>query len=140
MKIQLPPKRFQDPEDPIYDSVRTKSWFPKLAIRRKQIPMLAGALNDHKNVRRTQKEAAEAWGVDERELRDYESFVMGRNRPYTSTDQQILNDAYTIYCTNGGDIAIRACISRVSWYYGRDPRAVTELWEVDPTFFPTGYL
>jgi hypothetical protein len=142
--IPLPPKRFQDPADPVYDPIRHKPWFGKLLKRRAKLPLLEQALKRLGDC--SQKQAAEEFGLDERELRDYlhwaEGVVEGIpmvapciGRKY----QAVLDDANSMYQHNNGYAHIRFYIELWAPLWGMKPRHVTELWEVDPTFLPLGY-
>lgn len=148
--IPLPPKRFQSTEDPKYDPIRHRPWFEKLRTRRKKLHLLRCALHDMSNeaIGLTQKEAAFHWGVDERELRDYEDFIDGSSKlasrewkypGFGRIAQHALDSAYTAYCEHNAIRHIRSFIEDAAPLYGLNPRHVTELWETDPTFWPTGY-
>ncbi len=139
--IILPPKRFEDDSDPRFDSVRHKGWFPALRERREKLPLLREAKSYYDgNSDVSQMECAAMFSVDERELRDYCSFVNKSFGKPSSTFQHILDRAYEIYCLNKGDISLRACLDRVAGFYGKNPRHVMEDFEVNPTFLPTGYV
>ncbi len=141
MKIPLPPKRFEDDSDPRWDSVRHKSWFPALAERRAKIPLLREAKSYYDgDSSMSQMECAATFSVDERELRDYCSFINNSCGKPDRTFQRILDDAYEIYCLNKGDIGLRFCIDRVAGFYGKNPRHVMEEFEVNPRFLPTDYV
>lgn len=138
-RIGLPPKRFDDPWDPRFDNVRGKFWFRKLEVRRKQLPFLKEALAamHDPSIPITQKDAAKAFGVDERELRDYENFVNGKSKPPDKTFQKVLDDAYLEYCASKAGNDISFFIHRMAKLYGANGRAVNERWEVDPSFLPS---
>lgn len=138
-QVTLPPKRFQKPHDPKYDSIRHYPWFHKLARRRAQITMLEQAHKDFKDGKLTQLEVAAAWGIDARELRDYIFFVEGGKKLVASSDQHVLDFAYSSYCDNPNH-GIRYWIKVYANMGGFKSRPIIELWEVDPTFYPTGYI
>ncbi len=139
MKLQTPPKRFEDPFDPKFDPIRHLPWFHKLEARRKQIPALKQALAAIHDPRQPmlQKDAATAFGVDERELRDYEDFVNGVSKPHDLKFQKVLDDAYWEYCAGGGAHNLAWCIDRMGKLYGVNPRHVNERFETDPNFLPS---
>lgn len=138
MKKILPPKRFEDPSDPKFDSIRHEDWFPKLLKRREKIPALRNAVREMAEDDRSQVDVAVLCGVDPREMRDYIRFHF---KPYefpkpTVEQEEAIMRAYELYCT-----------SSASWNHclmsalplRRDTRALLEKWEVDPSFFPNGY-
>lgn len=139
----LPPKRYESDSDPKYDSIRFAPWFHKLAERREKIPDLEGARLRWRSLQSkmvgAQKAAAEACNVDERELRDYIAFYDGEVK-HDRTDQQILNEAYAIYCHHKGKIMLKACLDQIAPLYGRSSRQVFESYDTDRTFYPTGYV
>jgi hypothetical protein len=140
--IPLPPKRFQNPADPVYDPIRHKPWFGKLLKRRAKLPLLEQALLAWM-VGGSQKQAAEEFGLDERELRDYRNWIeRAQLVPICAskkTFQHILEAAHATYQNTGGSRHLRTYIEVHASRWGLTPRHVTELWEVDPTFFPLGY-
>ncbi len=93
----------------------------------------------------SQKEAAEQYGVDERELRDYEFFEAGiplKNRVSglkIPTYQHILDAAYEAYCQHSAIRHIRSFIEDMAPLYGVPARPIIELWEVCPDFYPSSY-
>lgn len=142
--IVLPPKRFQDPSSPCYDPIRHLKWFGKLSVRRDQITMLRCALRDYDDTRLdlTQKEICARWKVSEREFRDYIDFVAGfvdRRLWQSPAYQPVMDAAYASYCNHLACRHIRHFIEEVAPLYGLNKRHVTERWEVDPGFIPTGY-
>lgn len=142
MKFQLPPKRFDDPSDPKYDPIRHLSWFWKLAKRREKLKFLKQANQDMICNKKLQKDAARNFGLDERELRDYISFVNHEPRmvggSVGAAYQHASDLAYLIYCRAGGLFSFTKCLERAAPDYGIKPRHLTELWETDPTFYPQG--
>lgn len=139
MSTCLPPKRFEPCYPSIYDGIRFHSWFHRLEERRQKLPDLEAARLDMVVDGFNQVFAAEKRNVDERELRDYIRFVAGNALPVTKTEQYVLDEAYQLYCKNRGEIKLRACLDRIAPYYGLKARAVFELWETCPKFYPTGY-
>ena len=139
----LPPKRFENDNDPRYDGIRFQPWFRFLGERREKIPDLSRAMHiwrKYSGVRRdAQKAAAEECNVDERELRDYIDFFLGKDKGADKVDKHILNEAYQFYCLKGGELTLKACLDRVAPYYGRSARRVLELYETDRNFYPDGY-
>lgn len=141
MNIILPPKRFQEYNDPKFDPIRHKPWFPRLIFRRSKITFLRAALESWKKDRSKQKEACALYGVDERELRDYSAFVEGKPISCDNRNQfqSCLDEAYRDYCDGGAQHGIRHYIDILAPLYGLKARHVNELWDTDPTFYPTGY-
>ncbi len=135
--MTLPPKRFEDPYDPRFDTIAGKPWYHRLIARREQIPMLHQAALKAKET--TQKAAAEEYGVDERELRDYLGFIDSVNKRASPTFQRILDDAYQAYNQSKASSHIRFFIEQAAPRYGVNPRHVTEIWEISNSFYPSGY-
>lgn len=140
----LPPKRYEDPFHPKFDPIRWRPWFGKLIKRREKIPMLKQAMLAMGVGGLSQKDAAERYGVDERELRDYENFYCERGTmpaiDYKSKEFQcILDEAYKFYCLSGGEGHIKGFIEAIAPSYGMNPRHVYERYEIDATFLPTGH-
>lgn len=83
------------------------------------------------------------FGVDERELRDYEAFINGQARiapgGNLKTFQAILDNAYGVYCFHNGKRALTRILHEEAQPFGVNPRHVVELWEVCPKFYPTNY-
>lgn len=142
--LVLPPKRYQDAKDPVFDAIRWRGWFRKLEERRAKIPLLKQA---HKLWLQTPAlswaAAADQCGVDERELRDYRDFALGQQKSSFSDRrkqfQVILDMAYMAYDKDNGVYGIRAFLAGFAKEFGADPRHVIEMWETDPTFYPSGY-
>jgi hypothetical protein len=142
MMLVLPPKRFESSIDPKFDPIRHFPWFAKLDARRNKLPFLKAALEAWQRDGINQKQAAETFGVDERELRDYLFFRAGQPNPddgSRKTFQAVLDDAYGHYVANRGRFGLRYHIELIAPFYGLKTRHVTELWETDPVFYPTGY-
>ncbi len=139
MKLTLPPKRYEDPFDPRFDPIRHLPWFRKLEKRREKIPSLKQALAAIHDPSKpmSQKDASEAFFVDERELRDYEDFINGISKSVDVKFQKVLDDAYWEYCAGGGAHNLTWCIDRMSKLYGVNPRHVNEKFETDVTFLPS---
>lgn len=138
----LPPKRFQSVDDPCYDNIRHKKWFWKLIKRREKLPALRQAMLSQAVDGLNQKDSAEKYGVDERELRDYEIFhdpSVGRET-INPAFQRILNDSYHVYCADGAKESIVTYIERIAPFYGKKGRHVWEKFEVDPNFYPDNYV
>jgi hypothetical protein len=138
----LPPKRFQGINDAKYDLIRFRGWFRSLEKRRAQIPRLDAALDLVSNGLKTQQAAAEAYSVDERELRDYTRFKQGSpvdKGSQRATYQLVLDKAYEYYAADKAKYHIREYIKKIAKLHGLKARHVVELWEVDPTFYPSGY-
>lgn len=152
MKIILPPKRFEDDKDPKYDPIRPISWFRLLEQRRQKLGLLKCAYHDVRNLKisMTQEGAARHWNVDERELRDYEKFVEGYSRLYHSRlekfstkrkeYQAVMDEAYARYCENKASSHIGLFLAEIAPLYGIKRRYAQEIWEIDPLYWPTGYL
>ena len=148
--IVLPPKRFQDPSDVVYDPIRNRKWFGPLSKRRAQLHLLKCALRDYDDPLmgdHTQQEICAHWGVDEREFRDYRDFVDAihysmRREAWDKLDshyQAVLDLAYQGYNSHIASRSIRHFIEDHAALYGLNPRHVIERWEIDPNFWPTGY-
>ncbi len=138
MNRQLPPKRFQDPNDPVYDGIRHESWYAKLLTRRAKNSTLGFAYLELMAGKDAQKQIAALYGVDPRELRDYTNWVNKTPRKAISAQQQaILDGAYELYLWQ--DKSIQAQIRHVSSLFGVKGRHIEELWDVRPDFWPTGY-
>jgi hypothetical protein len=144
----LPPKRFEDDQDPKYDALRHLPWFGALRERRAKLPLLkqAYAALTCCAPEITQEQVASTWGVDPRELRDYVAFIQGDSKVREKYDQShrralqtIMDDAYANYCAMDGWRSFRWHLEQVARRWGFTPREVTELWEVDPIYFPTNY-
>jgi len=142
-RLVLPPKRFQPCHWPIFDSIRYRSWFRHLEERREKIGLLEMARVEYRNQQSQrldpQRFAAEKWGVDERELRDYISYFDGVGKDINKTQQHALDSAYLYYCTNNGEISFRYSVFDACKLYGIKPRHLHELWDTCPKFYPTGY-
>jgi hypothetical protein len=146
MPLPLPPKRFQPIDSTEYDQIRGRQWFAKLDKRRQQIPLLEQANKVHieDGSILTQAQAAEMFNVDERELRDYEKFINGQSSMGDMSPsekkvyQHILDCAYSMYDRFRAGDHIRTYIDSQARMYGVDGRKVIEMWEIDPTFYPTG--
>lgn len=138
MKRTLPPKRFEDPNDPRFDPIRHEKWFRQVLKRRAQLPQLQLACLMMHNSGCNQKAAAELAGVDARELRDYLKFWAIAPYPdSTPVEQDFIMTAYMHYCSSSA--SWYKCLDAVS----RDAkltRRVKEKWEVDPRFYPVGYI
>ena len=143
--ICLPPKRFEQVDDPRFDPIRGREWFGKLVKRRDKIPLLVQALKAIENEQLTQAQASERFGVDERELRDYEKFVNNissfndLHKSEKIVYQHILDNAYDMYDRFRARDNFRSYIEGAVKVYGIDARPVWELWEVSPDFYPSGY-
>jgi len=140
--IPLPPKRFECTSDAKFDPIRHHDWFRNLGLRRKKIPLLRAAYAAWERGKVSQKQASEIYCVDERELRDYATFVEGKSL-VSETDrkalQHALDEAYLQYCAANCKRHIRFFISSLAPFYRWKARPLVELWETDPTFWPTGY-
>jgi len=71
-------------------------------------------------------------------IRDYIAFYDGEVK-HDRTDQQILNEAYAIYCHHKGKLMLKACLDQIAPLYGRSSRQVFEAYDTDRTLYPTGY-
>lgn len=139
MLITLPPKRFQQIDNPKYDPVRHKPWFAKLEKRRAKLGMLELAYLSWKKEGKTQIASAIEYGVDGRELRDYAAYVEKTHDPITRNMQACLDDAYSHYAFSHGERSFRFYVESMARLYGMNPRHVVEAWEVNPNFYPTNY-
>jgi hypothetical protein len=136
-----PPKRYEDDNDPRYDSIRYLPWFHTLEERRLKIPVLRAAEKHLKDGGKV-----EDLGIDPREFRDYLDFVSGRSKfaelkPESTKRayQKILDYAYDYYVASGGAKPISKIIYDESQLFGVNARHVVELWEIDASFLPTQY-
>jgi hypothetical protein len=147
MTYVLPPKRFESLADTIFDPIRGRPWFQKLVKRREQIPLLEQAYKAHRDMHRsmTQYDAATQFNVDERELRDFIKYVDGVSVFSSLTKaeqlvyQRILDNAYDLYDRFRAQENFRYYIEGCAKPFGLDARPVWELYDIDPTWFPTGY-
>lgn len=144
MNCVLPPKRFEDPSDPLYDSIRTRPWFAKMATRRAKIPLLkqAHAMSLQIGQHTTQKFICDTWGVDERELRDYVKWYCDSPialDPIPKNFMDAINHAYHAYCEDKGNMPWRNHLRNSAPYFGIKPRHITEKWETDTAYYPDGY-
>jgi len=138
-KLQLPPKRYEDPSLPIYDSIRHKEWFPRLLVRRLKIPVLAACREAYNKEHETMVHQCAKFEVDEREFRDYIRFV---NNGITScsvdhkTTRAIIELAYNAYCNDNADDPFTRYLEHFARMFGVPPRHITELWETDNLYRP----
>jgi len=136
-KCKLPPKRWQE-DSPEFDSLRHLPWYKSLLVRKKHIPSLHQAyLLIQKGL--PQWKAAAEFKVDERELRDYQRYKAGMPLGITLSQQTAIRAAYSIYCDSLLKYPFHYCVERSADYHGLNPRALRELWEIDPTVYPNGY-
>jgi hypothetical protein len=141
----LPPKRWERDSLAKYDPIRHRPWFRLLCKRKHSLHHMAYAYSFMKENDTSQKEACSQFSLSEREFQDYIEFVEGESR-HSKLDGkkkqvflEILNDAYRIYTHNLASKNIVFYIRQVAPLWGVNPRHVTEMWEVDPKFYPTGY-
>ncbi len=143
MNLPLPPKRWEDANDPRWDSIRHRPWFRRLLERKRHIPALKQAYEVIKQGHPQWKAAAE-FGVDERELRDFILFHFFTPTPekYFAPQSWIdaINYAYDQYQFDGGRLAFHAYLMASAKTFGLNPRAVRERWEIDPNFLPSSCL
>ena len=135
MSICLPPKRWEE-DAPRFDGLRHHAWFQRSLKRKKQIPLLREAYKLVKEGQPQWKAAAE-FQVDERELRDYAHFIENGACSIARPYQVMLDDAYRSYAEQDARVSFCKCIELAAANYGVDPRAVRELWEVEPVFLPS---
>ncbi len=139
----LPPKRFQDPQDPYYDPIRHEPWFHKLARRRAKNALLFRAYKEMYDTGCTQKAACALYGVHKRELRDYVNWANETPRKAISAQEQaILNGAYHTYSNPAPDVdnlPLQACIRHVASLFGVRGRPIEEMWDIRHDYWPTGY-
>lgn len=138
MNMVLPPKRFQDPADPKYDSIRHLKWFIYEPIG-PRLKILKQAYLQYKEGGKPQYRVAEEWNVREREFRDYCKFVEGKSNGYNRTYPHIIDAAYENYCNEKGAIAWSLYLKRQSELWGMNGRATHDIWVFDPIFYPTNY-
>lgn len=142
MNMVLPPKRFEEPFDPKYDSIRHLPWFKRLTQRRDKIPALRQAYAYFLGSDKTQADSSAMFSVDERELRDYIKFINKQpviNSVESKVAQSIINSAYENYCASKAQESIQRYLEAFSRLFGVNPRHVVELWEIDRNYYPSGY-
>lgn len=141
MRIQLPPKRFEDVNDPKYDSIRHRPWFLRLELRRSRLPNLRCAAKAyHDNPKLRLSDAAIAFGVSLRDLNDYLSFTSDKPQPAVPpTFQAAVDSAYEDYCVFGAEMAFVYYLDCHAKLYGINPRHLTECWNVNRNCYPKGY-
>lgn len=145
LHTQLPPKRFEDPNDPKFDPVRGKPWFGKLVKRGLNIPSLSAAYTAYQKPdnQLTQVLVAEQYHVSVDDLIDYIKFVENKPSFKVRSDaerklwQHILDNAYGVYERFRANDNLNSYIDMAAKTYGIDPRPIKELWDIDPTFVPT---
>lgn len=138
MYLTLPPKRWEPATDARYDSIRYKPWFGRLCLRKHHIPRLEQAFRANLDGS-TQKAAASDFMVDPRELRDYERFRTGSTSELPRFAQDAIDMAYRDYCRDNASRPFHFYLRIWSKWLALNPRAIRELWEVDPGFYPTNY-
>ncbi len=87
----------------------------------------------------TQEEHCDLWNVNPREFRDYAAFKIGFVTEIDPSYQHILDGAYELYVKSDAIRPIQRFIDNVAPLYGIKSRPVWELWEIDPTFYPSDY-
>ena len=140
-RIQLPPKRWEDGDNPIYDTIRHKRWFGRGLKRKRHIPFLKQAALKYQKEGGLVKDVCLEFGVNEREFRDWYAFSvqMAANQPLEPLQQVVINAAYSLYCECNADKSFRHCIEQAAGHYGVSRRPIVELWEVRKDVYPTGY-
>jgi hypothetical protein len=143
--MTLPPKRYQDDKDPMFDSIRHNKWFATLETRREKLPQLRQAHTLITVEGLHMVEAAVLMDIDERELRDFYDFTDGRSRFGELDDrtkklyQAILDASYDSYKYLGASVPFTKIVHRTASLFGVDGRPVVELWDIDPLVYPTSY-
>lgn len=141
----LPPKRWERSEGPKYDPIRHRPWFLRLEKRKTIIPQMEQAYAMLGRDGGTQRRFALEFGLRERDFQDFIQFKDGHSRYHELGYNvklaylDILNGAYKLYCEHGAAIPIQSFIDDLAPLYGLKGRPVYEMWQVDPTFYPTGY-
>lgn len=79
------------------------------------------------------------FNVDERELRDYETFVARDIRDYPKSFTGAFDEAYAQYIGLNAERHIRWFLERRAPFWGIVPRHLTEAWEVSSNFWPSTY-
>jgi hypothetical protein len=141
-KLKLPPKRFEDPEQPCFDSIRFKPWYAKLYKRREKIPMLAAARQEWVSTKKSQIDVCVEFGISEREFRDYTKYASGVASTCPIPDdvlQYAIDAAYIAYCNDNASDPFTRYIEGAAKLFGINPRQLSEQWETVPSFFPTLY-
>jgi len=141
----LPPKRYESTEDPKYDPIRHHHWFFLLTKRRDKLAFLSSALASY-NEGLTQDQVKERWGIDQKELREYQNFREGRS-PKSMKDAAFKAEvlrritlAYQAYNRIDGAKSYSSIILSLEMVRATiKPRIVCELWEKDPNLYPIGY-
>lgn len=143
--IVLPPKRYESTEDAKYDPIRHHIWFAILAERRQKLAYLGSALASYSEGL-TQLEVRDRWGIDPKELREYENFKKGRSPksmnspPFAAEVRRRLALAYQAYNRIDAAQSYASLIQSIEMVGATiKPRIVSELWEKDPNLYPAGY-
>lgn len=133
----LPPKRWEDASDPVFDPIRHHAWFARLLKRKKHIAALDQALKDMRENGTSQKQACLNWFVATRELRDFIDYVAKTPCQMLNQEQAILDEAVLYYRASHGEKHLRHWIEKVATAKGFKPRPYLEKWEVDANYLPT---
>ena len=146
MKPLLPPKRFQDPADPLYDQIRPKLWFKRLHARKERMNALKLAYSAWKVGGFNRDDSAKVYSLRPVDLGDYGRFLAGESsiapevRPLF---QKALNNAYFDYfvvirTTPPGDnyYSFSHFVRKHARLLKLCPNKVWRAWEIDPTFWP----
>lgn len=142
----LPPKRYDDPGDPKWDSLRHHVWFDKLSERRDKNSLLYQAHLCCSLGEFAKRACADKWGVNRRELQDFSDFLNKRSRFSEIEDNQtkrqfqgVLDQAFDMYRDTFGAKSFRSLIEDAALLFGVNGRHVAELWDIDPMWYPTQY-
>lgn len=144
--MSLPPKRFESFGDPKHDSLRHLAWFGALAERRAKVEILKQAARDVELMDSSRQAVADFYQVDVRELRDFIDFQKGRSRlseiqPVGTrrTYQMYLDHCYDVYNEAQGAKSWVKVMNDEARLWGVEARHVIELWEIDPSFYPSNF-
>lgn len=143
--IPLPPKRFQNYQDPQFDPIRHKYWFARLEGRRKDLSTLMAAVAALGAGGKTLAQIAVEWAVSPVDLTYCRAFVEGRSRVAglgeieRKASQSALDEAYAFYVRNKGNTPFNEHLSLAAKRFGLSPDKLVDLWETDPVFYPQHY-
>ncbi len=145
MEFILPPKRYQNPEDPKFDCLRHKPFYWKLVRRREKLPILRAAHTYWIISGKTQKEVGAEYKISTRELQDFIQYQRGESRADRAAEntrktyQAIIDSAYYEYNQKAASVGFERLIEIHAELYGQKASVLSELWCVDPLFYPSNY-
>ena len=137
----IPPKKYEDPSDPRFDSIRHFPWFKHIEKRANRVARMRaanGLISQGMGV----CEAASRTSSSRRELADYISFVNGVSKFDGLANhgkqivQLILDKSYHSFLKDSSK-PITHYIMMACRTLGAKPRPIIDMWELDPKFLPT---